>query len=44
MKTEAYLFAGVAGFFLITDIIYIVFAKESAGIAALTVSFIMASI
>jgi len=44
MKTEAYLFAGVAGFFLVTDIVYIVFAKESAGIAALTVSCIMASI
>jgi hypothetical protein len=44
MKSEAYLFAGVAGFFLVTDIIYILFAKESAGIAALTVSFIMSSI
>jgi hypothetical protein len=44
MKTEAYLFAGVAGFFLVTDIVYISFSKEPAGIAALTVSFIMSSI
>jgi hypothetical protein len=44
VKTEAYLFAGVAGFFLVADIVYIPFSKEPAGIAALTVSFIMASI
>jgi hypothetical protein len=44
MKTEAYLFAGVAGFFLVTDIIYIVFAHEPAGIAAFTVSFLMSSV
>ena len=30
MKTEAYLFAGVAGFFLVTDIVYISFASPAA--------------
>ncbi|MEU1628625.1 cytochrome c oxidase subunit 4 [Streptomyces sp. NPDC020096] len=44
MKAEAYLFAGVAGFFLTTDVIYIWFAREPAGVAALTVSFLMASV
>ncbi|AEW99443.1 aa3-type cytochrome oxidase subunit IV [Streptantibioticus cattleyicolor] len=44
MKHEAYLFAGVAAFFLLTDAAYIWFARELAGIAALTVSFVMASI
>jgi hypothetical protein len=44
MKSEAYLFAGVAVFFLLTDIAYIWYAREPAGIAALTVSFLMASV
>jgi hypothetical protein len=44
MKSEAYLFAGVALFFLITDAVYIWFAREPAGIAALTVSFAMAAV
>ncbi|MFF6998900.1 cytochrome c oxidase subunit 4 [Streptomyces sp. NPDC008313] len=41
MKSEAYLFGGVALFFLVTDIAYIVFAREPAGMAALAVSFLM---
>lgn len=44
MKTEAYLFAGVALFFLVTDIAYIVFAREPAGTAALTVAFGMSAL
>ncbi|WP_432138141.1 MULTISPECIES: aa3-type cytochrome oxidase subunit IV [unclassified Streptomyces] len=44
MKSEAYLFAGVALFFLVTDAAYIWFAREPAGIAALTVSFLMAAV
>ncbi|MEW2636290.1 cytochrome c oxidase subunit 4 [Streptomyces sp. NPDC048389] len=44
MKTEAYLFAGVALFFLVTDAAYIWFAQEPAGIAALTVSFLMSAL
>ncbi len=44
MKTEAWLFAGVAGFFLVTDVVYAYFSREPAGTAALTVSFAMASV
>ncbi|MGV9935720.1 aa3-type cytochrome oxidase subunit IV [Streptomyces olivaceoviridis] len=44
MKSEAYLFAGVAVFFLVTDIAYTWFAREPVGIAALGVSFLMASV
>ncbi|MDQ0957829.1 hypothetical protein QFZ66_001707 [Streptomyces sp. B4I13] len=44
MKSEAYLFAGVAAFFLLTDAVYIWFAREPAGIAALTVSFGMSAV
>ncbi|MFI9722177.1 cytochrome c oxidase subunit 4 [Streptomyces sp. NPDC052396] len=44
MKLEAILFAGVAGFFLITDVSYIWVAREPAGGAALTVSFVMSSV
>ncbi|GAB1325815.1 aa3-type cytochrome oxidase subunit IV [Streptomyces sennicomposti] len=44
MKSEAYLFGGVAVFFLLTDVAYIWFAREPAGIAALTVSCFMASV
>lgn len=42
MKTEGILFAGVAGFFLVTDVLYAVWSKDPAGTAALTVSFLMA--
>ncbi|MEU0400576.1 cytochrome c oxidase subunit 4 [Streptomyces sp. NPDC006197] len=44
MKSEAYLFAGVAVFFLVTDVAYAWFAREPAGIAALSVSFLMAAV
>ncbi|MEU8549226.1 aa3-type cytochrome oxidase subunit IV [Streptomyces roseoverticillatus] len=45
MKTEAVLFAGVAGFFLVTGAVYVwLSGREPAGTAALTVSFIMASL
>ncbi|MEV4434398.1 cytochrome c oxidase subunit 4 [Streptomyces sp. NPDC049585] len=44
MKAEALLFAGVAGFFLVTDAFYTSWAREPAGTAALTVSFAMASV
>ncbi|GHJ37824.1 cytochrome c oxidase subunit 4 [Streptomyces sp. TS71-3] len=44
MKAEAYLFTGVAGFFLVVDAIYAWWSREPAGIAALTVSFLMASL
>jgi hypothetical protein len=42
MKTEAILFAGVAGFFLVTDVLYAVWSRDPTGTAALTVSFLMA--
>ncbi|WP_405891159.1 cytochrome c oxidase subunit 4 [Streptomyces sp. NBC_00133] len=44
MKTEAILFAGVAAFFLVTDVLYAVWSKDPAGTAALTVAFLMASL
>ncbi|MEU6478609.1 cytochrome c oxidase subunit 4 [Streptomyces sp. NPDC047017] len=44
MKSESYLFAGVAVFFLLTDVAYGWFAREPAGVAALTVSCFMASV
>ncbi|MFH8217892.1 cytochrome c oxidase subunit 4 [Streptomyces sp. NPDC018057] len=44
MKSEALLFAGVAVFFLLTDTAYIWFAREPAGIAALTVSCLMSGV
>ncbi len=44
MKTEAYLFSGVAVFFLVTGTIYAAWAREPAGTAALMVSFLMASV
>ncbi|WP_149181521.1 cytochrome c oxidase subunit 4 [Streptomyces sp. TRM49041] len=44
MRSEAYLFAGVAAFFLVTDAAYIWFAREPVGIAALTVSFLMSAL
>ncbi|MEW2485286.1 cytochrome c oxidase subunit 4 [Streptomyces sp. NPDC048411] len=42
MKTEAILFAGVAGFFLVTDVLYAVWSRDPTGSAALTISFLMA--
>ncbi|TQK42676.1 cytochrome c oxidase subunit IV [Streptomyces sp. SLBN-118] len=42
MKTEAILFAGVAAFFLVTDVLYAAWSKDPAGTAALTVAFLMA--
>ncbi|MFE4335623.1 cytochrome c oxidase subunit 4 [Streptomyces sp. NPDC056831] len=44
MKTEAVLFAGVAGFFLVTDVLYAVWSRDPTGTAALTISFLMASL
>ncbi|MBA4863141.1 cytochrome c oxidase subunit 4 [Streptomyces sp. PSKA54] len=44
MKTEAWLFAGVAGFFLVTGVGYAWFSQEPAGTAALTVCFLMAGL
>jgi Cytochrome c oxidase subunit IV len=44
VKAESYLFTGVAGFFLVVDAIYAWWSREPAGIAALTVSFLMASL
>ncbi|MFF2324801.1 MULTISPECIES: cytochrome c oxidase subunit 4 [unclassified Streptomyces] len=44
MKPESQLFAGVAVFFLLTDVAYIWFAREPAGTAALTVSFLMSAL
>ncbi|MFF3392051.1 cytochrome c oxidase subunit 4 [Streptomyces sp. NPDC002669] len=44
MKPEAQIFAGVALFFLVTDVVYACFASEPAGVAALTVSFLMSAL
>ncbi|MEU7133712.1 cytochrome c oxidase subunit 4 [Streptomyces sp. NPDC046261] len=45
MKAEAVLFAGVAGFFLLTGAGYAWWSgREPAGTAALTVSFLMAAL
>lgn len=44
MKAEAGLFAIVAGFFGITGGIYIAFAHEPAGKAALVICFLMSSL
>ena len=44
MRSEGYLFAGVALFFLLTDAAYTWFGREPAGIAALSVSFGMSSV
>jgi hypothetical protein len=44
VKAEAYLFAGVAGFFLVTGTLYAWWSREPAGTAALAVSFLMASL
>ncbi|MFD5328891.1 cytochrome c oxidase subunit 4 [Streptomyces sp. NPDC127092] len=42
MRAEAFVFAVTAGFFLAVDVLYGVWAREPAGIAALTVAFLMA--
>jgi hypothetical protein len=44
MKAEAYLFSGVAAFFLVTGAGYAWWSREPAGSAALMVSFLMASV
>jgi hypothetical protein len=44
MKTEAYLFAGVAAFFFLTAGLYAGWSREPAGTAALIVAFVMASV
>ncbi|WP_328917425.1 MULTISPECIES: aa3-type cytochrome oxidase subunit IV [unclassified Streptomyces] len=44
MKIEAYLFAGVAGFFLVTGGLYAWWSREPAGTSALAVAFLMASV
>ncbi|MGW2181938.1 aa3-type cytochrome oxidase subunit IV [Streptomyces sp. NPDC001732] len=44
MKPEAQLFAGVALFFLVTDVVYACFAREPVGVAVLTVSFLMSAL
>ncbi|MGW1073392.1 aa3-type cytochrome oxidase subunit IV [Streptomyces sp. NPDC002537] len=45
MKTEAFLFSGVAGFFLVSGAFYTwLSGREPAGTAALAVSFVMASL
>lgn len=44
MRTEALVFAGTAGFFLIVDVLYAVWSREPVGIAALTVAFLMATL
>ncbi|POX43432.1 hypothetical protein C3486_00435 [Streptomyces sp. Ru73] len=44
MKIEAYLFGGVAAFFLVVDVVYALWSLEPAGVAALTVSFLMATV
>jgi hypothetical protein len=44
MRTESYLFAGVAGFFLVTDVFYAWWSgQEPAGSAVLAVAFLMSS-
>ncbi|WP_030251017.1 cytochrome c oxidase subunit 4 [Streptomyces violens] len=44
MKAEAYLFGGVAAFFLVVDVVYALASLEPAGVAALTVSCLMAAV
>ncbi|GAA3367669.1 cytochrome c oxidase subunit 4 [Streptomyces sannanensis] len=44
MRTEAWLFAGVAWFFLVTDVLYAAWSRDPAGTAALTVAFLMATL
>ncbi|MBW5485035.1 aa3-type cytochrome oxidase subunit IV [Streptomyces bambusae] len=44
MKAEAWLFTGVALFFLVTGGVYAAFSADPAGIAALTVSLLMSGL
>ncbi|MFC6065371.1 cytochrome c oxidase subunit 4 [Streptomyces ochraceiscleroticus] len=44
MKAEAYLFGGVAAFFFVVDVVYALASLEPAGVAALTVSCLMAAV
>jgi hypothetical protein len=44
MRSEAWLFGGVAGFFFVTGTWYGLWSREPAGTAALAVSFLMASL
>jgi cytochrome c oxidase subunit IV len=44
VKTEAWLFTGVAGFFLATGLWYGFWSHEPAGTAALVVAFLMSSL
>ncbi|MFH8409225.1 cytochrome c oxidase subunit 4 [Streptomyces sp. NPDC018019] len=44
MKTEAFLFAGVAAFFFVAGLGYAFWSAEPAGTAALAVSFLMSSL
>lgn len=44
MKAEAWLFSGVAVFFAVTGGIYTRYSNDPAGIAALTVSFLMSTL
>lgn len=44
MKTEAWLFGGVAAFFAVTGGIYAAYASDPAGIAALVLACIMAAV
>ena len=44
MKTETYLFGGVAGFFFVTAGLYAWWSREPAGTAILIVAFVMASV
>ncbi|UQW99604.1 cytochrome c oxidase subunit 4 [Streptomyces sp. RerS4] len=44
MKAEAWLFSGVALFFLVTGGVYAAFSNEPAGVAALAVSFLMSAL
>lgn len=44
MKTETFIFGGVAGFFFLTAGLYAGWAREPAGTAVLTVAFVMSSL
>lgn len=44
MRTETYMFAGVAAFFLVTDAVYYGLSRDPAGAAVLTVSFLMSGL
>lgn len=44
MKVEAWLFSGVAVFFLVTGGVYVRYSDDPAGAAALAVSFLMSAL